>query len=213
MTGSAASATRPVTTENAEAPNGGAKVQITVLVLADGTFQPQDVSAAKGLQPFADAVSYVLRWWRSTLAVDSVACAPKAEAFSLSIWFEGRAKEPHIYVTISQKSDDRQARKPPLIESISTPDIDHPRRLARGNVEGTVTVLTQFGTDGTAMALTIVSSTPFGAFDSDVSDAARLVTVKWKSPPPLAPVCAHRTNTFCLEERGRTPAPFSGCRH
>jgi len=203
----------PTFPENAVAPSDGVKIQVIGTVLVDGTFRPQAVSAPEGLQPFSDAVSDALKWWRFAPAIDDTKCAVKEEVFSLSVSFEGTANQPHIYMTMPKPKPEVE-HPSRIFESSWSPKVDYPSKMLANDIEGHVETITRFGVDGVAESVSILSSTPPGAFDAVVLRAARRTTVKYKSPPPTEPTCGLRTYTFCIPGSGgsRPVVKYFGCK-
>jgi TonB family protein len=184
----------------ATAPPGGVRVDVTGTVRADGTFHPQAITAEGDPAPFIGAVADVVGWWRFLPAVDIDRCAPKDAPSQLSIWFEGSAAEPRIFV--SQPPAQPKVEPPPF-ESIWGPKLSY-----TGTVEGQVRVLLLLSTDGRVKSAQVRSSSPPGYFDAAVLRAARRTIVTWRAPGPTRDVCAVREYVMCLG-----PGPDVTARH
>jgi TonB family protein len=182
----------------ATAPPGGVRVDVTGKVRANGTFEPEAIEAEGDRAPFIAAVAEVVKWWRFLPAVDPEPCVAVDGAAKLSVWFEGSAAEPRIFV--SQPSEEPKVQAP-AFESI----LD--RRLTySGEVEGQVRVLLLVSPEGRVKSAQIRSSSPPGYFDRAVLQAARRTIVNWKAPGPERDTCAQREYLMCL---GTTTEPVT----
>jgi TonB family protein len=193
-----------------EAPAAGVKVDITGTVLLDGTLTAVSIAAPEGYQSFATAVSDVLKWWRFTPAIDAPACAPKQQAVAFSIWFEGTVSQPRIFVTMpKQEKTEKSAESAFAFEYVSAPRIELPSNLSA--LEGQVELLLKVNESGTVDAVTVLSSTPYGAFSAIAIANAKRTKVKWAEPGPSRPLCASRKYKFCQSSASETVASHSGC--
>lgn len=202
----------PTFPADAVAPKEGVRVDVVGIVHLDGHFEPSSVTAPAGFDHFAEAVSEVLKWWRFVPALDSRECRARSEQFSMAIWFEGSTKDPHVLVALPKRENDApKTGFAPRVESFSSPELAYPNEV--GRLEGEVRVLLLFTESGQPTSVSILSSTPYGAFDSAVLSNARQTTVKWRDPQPITPICASRTYTFCIDgvSRHRQRAPYNGC--
>jgi TonB family protein len=201
----------PTFPADAVAPKEGVRVDVVGMVHLDGHFEPKSVTVSAGFDHFAQAVSDVLQWWRFVPAIDSRECRARSEQFSMAIWFEGSTKDPHIFLALPKRENGTpKTGFEPLVESFFSPEMDYPHEV--GRLEGEVQVLLLFTGSGQVTSVSVLSSTPYGAFDSAVLSNARQTTVRWKEPQPIAPICASRTYRFCSEGAGRQRAPFTGCK-
>ena len=175
----------------ATAPPGGIRVDVSGTVRADGTFDPQTITAEGEHAPFIAAVEAVVKWWRFLPAVDMERCAPIDAPSRLSIWFEGTAAEPRIFV--SQPPPKPKVDTPPF-ESVSSP-----KWSFSGTVEGQVRLLMLVSPEGRVKSMQVRSSSPPGYFDAAVLRAARRTIVTWTAPGPARDTCTQREYRMCLE--------------
>lgn len=174
----------------ATAPPGGIRVDVTGTVRANGTFEPQAITAEGDQAPYIAAVAEVVKGWPFLPAVDDAQCAPIDSTERLSIWFEGSAAEPRIFV--SQPAPKPKVEPPPF-ESIYAP-----RWTFSGMREGQVRVLMRVSPEGQVKSTQIRSSSPPGYFDADVLRNAGRTIVTWKAPGPGRDICAQREYRMCL---------------
>lgn len=178
----------PTFPAGATAPPGGVRVDVTGTVRADGTFEPASITSEGDQAPYIAAVAGAVTWWQFLPAIDRERCAPTDATAKLSVWFEGSAAEPRIFVS--------QPRPKP-VEPWPAFTITSPKWNASGRVEGRVRVLMTMSPEGRVTSARILSSEPRGHFDADVLRATRRTTVTW-SVPPSRDVCMQREYLICL---------------
>ena len=196
--------------KDSRAPEGGLRVDIVGKVLADGKMEPKSITAPAGSEKYADAVAEVLKWWQCVPAVDTGTCAPKPQDYSMAVWFEGSTESPKIDIAYPKDNAAKaeQTVIPPY-DSISSPYVDFPDHLWR--IEGYVKVLMLVATSGDVSEVNVLSSTPYGVFNSAVLTAAKEAKVKWKSPGPDKSVCTQREYVFCPGAATRNHVRSSLC--
>jgi len=198
----------PAFPAGSSAPAPGVRVDVVGTVSVNGEFKPTAIASdGEDQERFVNAVSEVLRWWRFVPAVDMTLCVPKEEQSKFSIWFEGSDAAPRVFVSYPTRSA-APVQPPVAAESIYLPEITYPRNLL--GVEGQVQVLHLISPEGKVKSATVRSSTPYGAFDSVVLNAARRIRVTWKEPRPTTDVCAERAYVFCTRD-AVVSMPFSDC--
>ena len=163
-------------------------MDVTGTVRANGTFEPATITSEGDQAPYIAAVAGAVKWWQFLPATDRERCVPTDATAKLSVWFEGSAAEPRIFV--SQPRPKPAAPLPSF--AITSPKFD-----ASGRVEGRVRVLMLLSPEGRVTSAQILSSEPRGHFDADVLRAARRTTVTW-SVPPSRDVCVQREYLICL---------------
>lgn len=197
----------PAFPANSTAPAGGVRVDIRGTVLANGQMDPESISAPDGFEAYVAAVTEVLKWWRFVPAADFDTCAAKAQAYSMAVWFEGSTASPKIDVAYPKAATKTDSI--PSYESLSDVRINYPSRLL--GTEGQVNVLMMIAISGEVTSVNVLSSTPYGVFDSAVLAGARRTTVRWKPPGPGKPACVRREYKFCLYDR-HDGLRFPGCK-
>lgn len=174
----------------ATAPPTGIRVDVSGTVRADGSFDPQAITSDGEQAPFIAEVARVIKWWRFLPAVDNERCAPIDSPSRVSIWFEGSAAEPRIFVS---QPPPKPKKEPPPFESIWDP-----KWSFSGTVEGQVRVLLLLSPEGRVKSTQVRSSSPPGYFDAAVQRAARRTIVTWRAPGPGRDHCAQREYRMCL---------------
>lgn len=188
----------------AAAPPGGVRVDVRGVVRADGSFEPEAITAEGQPEVYAAAVSGVVKLWRFLPAVDDEQCVPIDSSAKLAVWFEGSAQQPRIFVSMPQASP---PVGPPAFESISSPKLSF-----SSSVEGQVRVLMLVSPDGRVQSAQVRSSEPPGQFDSIVLRNARRTVVTWKSPAPARDVCVQREYLLCLRQGPGVASRLQACR-
>lgn len=174
----------------ATAPAGGVRVDVSGTVRADGSFDPRAITAEGQPEAYVAAVAGVVKHWRFLPAVDDERCVPIDSPSTLSVWFEGSAAAPKIFVS--------RPKDPPPVEPPPYESVWAPRMSFSGNAEGQVRVLMLVSPEGRVKAANVRSSEPRGRFDSIVLRNALRTEVTWRSPGPARDLCAQREYRLCL---------------
>jgi TonB family protein len=194
---------------DAVAPGEGVRVDVRGTVMPDGSLTDYTAVAPEGQSVFAAAVREVIPWWRFIAGVDVNTCSVQAKPVELAISFEGSSQAPRVFVSYPrERLEDAMAPIGSLVETVDAPTIKYPRKLM--GVEGRVQVLYRIEANGQVAAASVLSSTPYGAFDEVVLASARRTRFTWRAQTPPSPVCGLRTFTFCMD--GPVELAFAECR-
>ena len=185
------------------------RVAVRGIVTAAGAFQVSEVVAPEVPQAFVVAVTERLRWWRFQPATDETTCTAAARPFAFSVWFEGTRADPHVYLSVPKAESPSTKKR--SFASITVPPVRFPRDLLE--FEGRVDALMAVDAAGNVVSSHVLSSTPFGVFDTVVLKAAAQAHVVWndgEGPAPGATRCLVQAYTFCVSG-GLPRFEYSGC--
>lgn len=194
---------------DAVAPGEGVRVDVRGTVMPDGSLSDYAVVAPEGQSVFAVAVREVIPWWRFVAGVDAHTCSVQAKPVELAISFEGSSQAPRVFFSYPrERLEDAMDPIGSLVETVDAPTIKYPPNLI--GVEGRVQVLYRIEANGQVAAVSVLSSTPYRAFDDVVLASARRTRFEWRADAPPRPVCGLRTFMFCME--GPVKLAFAECR-
>jgi TonB family protein len=190
------------------APAEGVRVDVRGTVMPDGSLSEYTATAPEGRSGFAAAVREVIPWWRFVAGVDAQTCSVEAKPVELTLSFEGSSQAPRVFVSYPRdRLEDAMAPIGTLVETVDAPTVKYPPKLI--GVEGRVQVLYRIDANGQLAAVSVLSSTPYGAFDDVVLASARRTRFKWRADSPPRPVCGLRTFMFCM--RGGVNLAYAEC--
>ncbi|GAP37609.1 hypothetical protein ISF6_3554 [Piscinibacter sakaiensis] len=180
---------QPVFPAGAGAPPGGVRVEVSGTVRADGRFEPATVRADPGVEAYGDAVRAVVGSWGFLPPVDEARCVPTDGAVQLSVWFEGSAAAPRVYVS-----------RPPPAPRPPVPVVETLQRTLptlHDGVEGWVIVLSKLAPDGGILGTAVRASSPRGLLDEAVLGIARRQRHRWTVQAPEVPACLQQQFVVC----------------